>query len=67
MSEKPAYILIERFSAQGLVDAVNQAVAEGYQPLGGVSVATAVTTHENARKGGTEEDIETVYVQALGR
>ena len=40
-------------------------IEDGYEPLGGVSVAVSTETWENQRKGCTETDTDYTYTQAV--
>jgi hypothetical protein len=61
------YKIVSRQGDRELEAAVNELIAEGWQPLGGVSVVVLHQTWENERKGYTESDTQWVYSQAMTR
>jgi hypothetical protein len=44
---------------------VNDAIADGWEPLGGVAVASCFKTWENSRKGYTESETDYTWAQAM--
>jgi hypothetical protein len=55
MAKDQPYIIVEGFYLLGLVDAVNQRVAQGYRPVGSVFVkadALCQPMFREAREGG---------------
>ena len=61
------YKFISEASGVELEVSVNELIADGWVPLGGVSVAVVRSTWENERKGYEESNIEWVYAQAMTR
>ncbi len=61
------YKSVSEANGTSLDAAVNTLIADGWVPLGGVSVAVIRSTWENKRKGYEESETEWVYAQALTR
>lgn len=52
------YKFVSEASGTGLEEAVNDLMADGWVPLGGVSVAVVRSTWANERKGYEESETE---------
>jgi hypothetical protein len=62
-----AYKFVSEASGTALEEAVNGLIADGWVPLGGVSVAVVRSTWTNERQGCEESETEWVYAQAMTR
>ncbi len=61
------YTIVTEESPGALSAAVNVWIADGWLPLGGVSVSTHHASWENERKGYTESETVETYAQAMTR
>lgn len=61
------YKFVSEENGAKLEDAVNELMAAGWAPIGGVSVAVLRSTWQNDRKGYEESETEWVYAQAMTR
>lgn len=61
------YTILASGCHQTLEMQVNEAIGEGWTPLGGISVAQSFQSYENQRKGGFEHNTEYTYAQAMTR
>lgn len=61
------YKFVSEATGTKLEESVNDLIATGWVPLGGVSVAVVHRTWENERKGYQESETEWVYAQAMTR
>ena len=61
------YKFVSEERGSTLEETVNNLIADGWKPLGGVSVCAVHHTIENERKGYTEHETEWVYAQAMTR
>lgn len=59
------YEILEADEIQKLEIEVHKAIADGWEPLGGVSVSSHYASWENSRKGYTESEDRYSYVQAM--
>ncbi len=55
------YRIVASESAEDLIELVNRLMDDGWQPIGGVTLA--IETYENMRKGGIEN--ERIWAQAM--
>lgn len=61
------YKFVSKESGTKLEEAVNELMAAGWVPLGGVSVAVLHRIWQNDHKGYEESETEWVYAQAMTR
>lgn len=59
------YEIAQGSTAEHLMEVVRGLILEGFVPIGGVSVAMTVSSHENERKGYTENYTDYIYAQAM--
>lgn len=59
------YQTVEKETGTALDDAVNDLIAEGWEPIGGVAIAAVFSSYENERKGYTESETNYTYMQAM--
>ena len=67
MNTPTEYQLLETDSREEMEEAVNAAMQGGWKPQGGIAYAEYTYTWEVERKGYTEREHPTRYVQALVR
>ncbi|GAB4059161.1 hypothetical protein [Uliginosibacterium sediminicola] len=61
------YKFVSEGSGTKLEESVNELMATGWAPIGGVSVAVLRSTWKNDRNGHEESETEWVYAQAMTR
>lgn len=59
------YQIVEAADSDTLVARVNDAIGQGWLPLGGVAVTAVHRTWTNERKGYDESDTDWTYSQAM--
>jgi hypothetical protein len=59
------YQILTATTAKELAALVNEQIARGWAPCGGVSASTYYAQWENERKGYTESEERTEYAQAM--
>jgi hypothetical protein len=59
------YVILGAEEAEALDKLVNDAIADGWEPLGGVAVATCFKSWENSRKGYSESQTDYTWAQAM--
>ena len=59
------YEILGAEDIKALEAVVRTAIADGWEPLGGVSVSSHYASWENGRKGYTESETTYIFVQAM--
>ena len=59
------YVILGAEDAKVLDELVNKAIADGWEPQGGVACSGVFQTWENSRKGYTESETSYTWAQAM--
>lgn len=59
------YVIVGAEDAKVLDQLVNNAIADGWEPQGGVACCAVFQTWENSRKGHTESETMYTWAQAM--